>query len=306
MIRNKKLFILLFTVQFLLASFAFIPTLSAVDSQATIRFSSAGFTANSKIAVVKVLIDSTVPINAYDVTVNYDPVKLSIERVDTSDSLITIWQEPVTVGRATVGVKGANPKAFSGSNGHLMTLYFKALEAGETSLSFTNIHMYQADGKGTSVITAVSNAIMRLAPENVALSQTSNTVIPIEVRTSNEITPDKQPPIITEIYTAKNPFDPEVLLLVFTVSDEASSAVTARVRTRSALTWSQWQEATNPYAIPWSSWAVELQVFDGSYNIATKTFYRLPLSAIWLFGGLLIAVILLVWISRRRLSARAV
>jgi hypothetical protein len=105
---------------------------------------------------VDVLIDSSSPVNALSLSMNYPSSMLESVGFDNSNSIINIWQEkPQSAAVGTITFSGGMFKGFSGIGGHLITLQFKVLKAGSAALSFGATKVYLADGSGTeaSVIT---------------------------------------------------------------------------------------------------------------------------------------------------------
>ena len=279
--------------------------LTAEDAQATVYLDSSGFLKDEAVAKINVLIDSKVPLNAYDIELSYDPARLTIDRVDTSDSLVTILQQPVSVVSGRILIRGGSTKQFSGSGGNILTLYVRARTAGSSDLDFLHAKFYQADGLGTLAVTAVRGAVISADDENVAyakqiaLSPDEPTAV-IDLAASDRPV-DTTPPSIAKVDVLSNPFDGSVKLFVFDASDDLSSIAMSRVRTRSGLSWEPWQEAVSPHPVANQAWAVQLEVIDGAGNIASQTLYRAaPIPLIVLITVLAVAFILWIKFSARR------
>jgi hypothetical protein len=275
-----------------------------MTSHVAVYMKSEGFVGESKVAKVQVLLDSNIPVNAYEIALSIDSKLLMIDRIDTSNSIIKILQEPISASDDTIIIRGGSAPAFTGSSGEIMTIYFRAKAVGQADLNFKRASIFQADGKGTPAIVSTSNATLETSQSNLitvkeAVGELQQEPEIIDFQ-AGDIALDTSAPEIMEMRIVKNPFDNNTKLLVFSSKDNISSVIASRVRTRTWLSWSVWQEATNPYPLQKDAWAVELQVIDGSGNISSKTIYAWTLNFLIYLIGLIIVIIFVVWISRRR------
>ena len=94
--------------------------------------------------------------NAVSGTVSFLPDKVELVSLSKSGSIIALWvQEPsFSNGAGTATFEGIvlNP-GYTGSAGKIITLNFKAKQAGVATLSFTTSSVLANDGKGTNILT---------------------------------------------------------------------------------------------------------------------------------------------------------
>jgi hypothetical protein len=107
--------------------------------------------------MVDVYLDSTQPINAFDIEVTYQKDKLEFLAPDNTGSIVDIWQrKPAVETPGKVRFAGGILKGFKGTGGLLIKLSFKVLDTGLAAdtfqLSFDKGDLYIADGKGTRAL----------------------------------------------------------------------------------------------------------------------------------------------------------
>ncbi len=97
------------------------------------------------------------PVNAIDVTINYDSNKVSVEQIDRGQSVITIWTEdPVITDNKIIFSGGTFRRGFLKE--HLIaSVDFKAKSTGPSEFSVSDLLLLAGDGTGTEV--AVSEVI---------------------------------------------------------------------------------------------------------------------------------------------------
>lgn len=94
--------------------------------------------------------------NAVAATVRFPQAKLRVVSV-ADNGIIDLWAEKPAYSNAegTVTFQGIayNP-GFAGTNGRVLTVTFRALAAGEATLSFSNASVLANDGNGTEILTS--------------------------------------------------------------------------------------------------------------------------------------------------------
>src|SRR5487761_2761450 len=117
----------------------FILVVPGHAAAATLSFSPAsGSQAVGDEFSVKVVINpGSDSVNAADGTVSYDPTLLTLESFTKDTSVFSLWtSEPaISESSGTLQFSGGTPTAFS-SSGTVLTLKFKALQAGTATLSY--------------------------------------------------------------------------------------------------------------------------------------------------------------------------
>jgi hypothetical protein len=163
--RKFILFILLFT--FIVSS----DSISASEnSKLYFKSPEVNFAPGSEI-VVGVFLDSTAPINAFDLVVNYPEDKLEFLNSDNTGSIVNIWQtKPSLTEDGKVSFSGGILKAFSGTRGFIINLSFRVLEEGKATLIFTKSDLYLANGKGTKIEPLLSDLSLEAKKNSAVVS----------------------------------------------------------------------------------------------------------------------------------------
>lgn len=101
---------------------------------------------------VSILISSKDPINAFDLEVTYPKDKLEFLDFDNTGSIVNIWQpRPEVLPSGNLRISGGIIKGFTGENGLILKLSFKALNSNTSQISFVKSNIYLADGKATEL-----------------------------------------------------------------------------------------------------------------------------------------------------------
>jgi len=246
---------------------------SSASAASHIRFVSLGDSPAdaSRSFEVEVVVDSDELLNAYALGISFDTASVSLESVNTAGSLITIWQtQPKIDTGGSIKFNGASIKPFSGTDGMLLRMRFRAKEgASSTMLTFLrNTAVYLANGKGTRIVPETQSMTMELdkIEGNASASGTE------DVDASNL---DKNAPIITFASLGVDPVNLDQKLFAFLATDDKSGIRLVETRSRSWFAWSGWQTAQNPMAYGKNIWTVELRITDNAGNTVTKTIYDL-------------------------------
>jgi len=106
---------------------------------------------------MQVYANAHVPVNAIDVTLEFDDVAVEVIEVDIGQSVLTIWTEdPVVKGNTVVLRGGTFRKGFLGE--HLIaSIDLRAAEAGQGTFEVSNVLFLAGDGAGTNVAVAESS-----------------------------------------------------------------------------------------------------------------------------------------------------
>lgn len=100
-------------------------------------------------------------INAVSGTISFPPSTLEVVSISESSSAINFWasQPSFSNDSGTINFEGVvlNP-GFSGSDGNVITITFKAKAEGQSDLSFTSGSVLANDGLGTNVLSSMSGA----------------------------------------------------------------------------------------------------------------------------------------------------
>lgn len=147
---------------FLFASVSFAATLSLSPGTGV-------YTAGNTFSVSVSVNTAGEPINAAEGKLSFNPSELSVVGL-TKGSIFTLWAvEPSFSNSAgTVSFGGGSPSGYTGSNGTVLTITFRAKNAGTTKVNFANGSVLAADGKGTNVLTSMGNGTYTITAANVA------------------------------------------------------------------------------------------------------------------------------------------
>lgn len=122
-----------------------------VASAATISFdASPSPIGTGDLVRVRAIIESAVPANAFSGTLLYSP---NLEPIAVSDgsSIIPIWATRPTIANSSpIQFAGITPGGFSGSDGILFTVLFRATSAGRASITLEEAQVLRNDGAGTN------------------------------------------------------------------------------------------------------------------------------------------------------------
>lgn len=98
-----------------------------------------------------------VPVNAVDVTLNFDGKKVKVKEVDRGQSVLTIWTEDPIINENSVILRGGTfRKGFLGEH-KIASIDLEALTTGNSQLLTSDVLLLAGDGKGTPVTTTKSN-----------------------------------------------------------------------------------------------------------------------------------------------------
>jgi len=108
-------------------------------------------------------------INAADGTISFNPSELSVVRIQKG-SVFNLWTaEPSFSNSAgTISFSGGNPTGYTGSNGTILSITFRAKNAGTSKVNFSSGSVLAADGRGTNVLTSMGGGTYTIAAAEVA------------------------------------------------------------------------------------------------------------------------------------------
>lgn len=147
---------------FCLAIFFAFLTFSKEAEAATLRLSpGTGVYAAGSTFTARIMINTEgQSVNAAEGRLSFNPREVTVANVSRSTSIFNLWTvEPTysnTAGTITFG--GGSPSGYSGSNGTVMTVTFRALNAGSPRVTFESGSVLAADGLGTNVLTSMNGA----------------------------------------------------------------------------------------------------------------------------------------------------
>ncbi|MEM9336229.1 MAG: Ig-like domain-containing protein [Patescibacteria group bacterium] len=109
------------------------------------------------------------PINAAEGALSFSPSELAVVNISRG-SIFNLWTVEPTFSNAagTINFGGGSPSGYTGSNGVVMSVTFRSLNAGTSRVRFTSGSVLAADGRGTNVLTSMNNGSYTFSAANVA------------------------------------------------------------------------------------------------------------------------------------------
>lgn len=156
------------------------------------------YTAGGTFNVSVVLNTEGSPINAAEGQLRFNPKELSVTSVSRAASIFNLWtQEPTFSNSAgTISFGGGSPSGYTGSRGAVMSVTFRALNAGTAKVNFSDGSVLAADGLGTNVLTGMSGGTFTIGaqavqpePETIQYVAPPNTPGVPEIRSSTHPDP---------------------------------------------------------------------------------------------------------------------
>ncbi len=249
-----------------LAFFFFGSQAHAADSK--IYFDAPATVAKNSDIAVNLFIDTTEPINAFDIEIAFPKDKLKFINSANAGSIIDVWQpKPTLLPNGNIHLAGGILTSYVGTKGLLVKLSFRAMAEGTVKITFTKSNVYIADGKGSVLpLTPISS--------NIAITQAVDVPTPaaggqtVVVNNPIPLVEDNTKPEILFEETL-SPVD-HSRLLVFRVTDKESGIVKTEMRYKKWFSYGEWQDAENPTVYPDGAWKVELRATNGANLSAIK------------------------------------
>lgn len=211
-----------------------------------------------------VLVGSAEPINAFLVTLAYPAELFEFVRARTAHSVASVWEPgaPDARERGRVRIAGGMLKPFSGEDGELITLIFRAKQEGTAVFSARVAEFYLADGKGTKRVSA---------------SQAASVRVDASLPSPHALLDEGALPRISDVTITQDPLTKTTL--VFARIADVGAVREMQVRSRAWLKWGEWQIAALPAVIPAGAWAVELKAISYEGQESVATIYRFGAAA---------------------------
>ena len=186
-----------FTTIAIASSFLFVPqtTLAATLSIAP----SASKVSVGNIVSVNVLVATDgKSINNADATIQFPTDLLEVMSVTKGSSIFSLWVEDPKFSNynGTITFDGGLPSpGYSGQNGQVVSVVFKAKKTGVASIVFSDAAVRQNDGLGTDILSTKQSA-------TVAISSSAQLDVPVITTTSNSL--PVKPLITSSTYPAQD------------------------------------------------------------------------------------------------------
>ena len=243
----------------------FVNTVNASTAQIYLRPSATTFANQSEFSV-DVFVDSSNVINALDLQISYSPKSFEYLGYSYSHSVVSFWQNSnVLLSKGHIRLAGGMIPTFSGTDGYVATIRFKAISSGASKISFEQNNLYLSDGKGTKLF-ANSSPVEILVNDNASLlvaSPVSTDVVSITM--ASDVTPPNLfARVVKDSISGNN-------LIVYKTDDPESGVRTVEMRANEWGNWTTWQEIKNPAVYPDGALKVEIRSINNNGGITVLT-----------------------------------
>lgn len=280
MSNNKITFLIISTILFVSL---FNNSVSAQSDapQINMTISSDKVSAGSEVEF-KIFVESVNPINAFDITLVHTPDLLELVSSRTDRSIASIWQSfPITDTNGKIRLVGGMTSPFTGKDGEIITLVFKAIERGDAELTVERADIALADGKGTLLSGGMGNLKINI------LAGDNN---PIKIQN------DAPAPKISDVLVLTDPTTTNPLIMVRSENDGGIKEL--QVRSRSWLRWGAWQKSDLTASYPKNAWSLQVKAIGFNNAESNKVVYFW--SELFTKLGMLIGGVIVFWFIFRR------
>lgn len=227
--------------------------------------------------VVNVFLNTTVPLNAVDLLLQYPETNLQFMYLDSAGSIVDAWKKNNYPQRpGLIEVLGGMRESFRGTGGLVTRIHFLARDQGEATLTVLKNKFYAADGLGTEISAEVFSQTL-LVSDDFPLIHPATIADPTP--------PELQILGVENLERGEN-------ILIFEASDNQSGLDSVSIRTKTLWRWTDWQKTENPTVLLGRPWLVELKVFNNLGNESFQSFviYRHIYENIAVFLGTIFLV----------------
>ncbi len=155
-------------------------------------------------------------INNAESIIQFPKDLLEVVSIDKRSSIFSLWvEEPGfsnSVGQITFNGGVPNP-GFTGGNGNIVSIIFRAKKTGLASIIFSNSAVRENDGLGTDIISGTSNSQINIINlpavepvKPVPVEEPKPALLPVEEKTKNEpesTDSEIAPPLNIDLYPSK-------------------------------------------------------------------------------------------------------
>lgn len=177
---------------FLLVAFSLLFTQKTYAATLSISPSSVDVSVG-KTVTVKVFVNTLdKSINNAEATILFPTDLLSVTSIGKSSSIFSLWVEEPKFSNSTgtITFNGGVPNpGFSGSNGYIASVTFKAKKKGTASILFSDGAVRENDGLGTNILTSKNGSVIQIKTAKVVEAPVK--VIEPPVTVVKDIVPNK-------------------------------------------------------------------------------------------------------------------
>ncbi|MEI6400276.1 MAG: hypothetical protein WCO58_02025 [bacterium] len=214
--KSKKIFqILFFAFIFLLT--CSVQKVSAAKLDVIPTFGSVHVGDSVKVRVVLSSADQSA--NAVSSIISFSNDVLTLNSISKSDSIISLWPvEPsYSNTKGTVSIEGVILNGYKGSNGVVITLFFKAKNEGTAYIKFANASVLANDGQGTQILKTTGDTQFDIdaITEKKEVSSPKNTPI---------VADDENPTVQIDEIKKKDELDPRSKFFITSVAKKNNTS----------------------------------------------------------------------------------
>ena len=103
---------------------------------------------------IEVFAYAHVPVNAVDVTIQFDPESVKVISVDRGESVLTLWTQDPIIEKDRVLLQGGTFRRGFLTEHKIATINVRANDTGQSSFEATDVVLLAGDGSGSSVAVA--------------------------------------------------------------------------------------------------------------------------------------------------------
>ncbi|MCC6323302.1 hypothetical protein IT400_00765 [Candidatus Nomurabacteria bacterium] len=137
--------------------------------------------------------------NAVSGTVTFSKDLLTLSSISKSDSIVNVWPVDPSFSNAsgTLNLDGVILSGYQGTNGTILTLFFKAKAVGNATIKFENASILAHDGAGTQILNNTKGSNFNITEAKTrTIESTPKT---IKIKTTEKVAIDNVPiPIFTD------------------------------------------------------------------------------------------------------------
>jgi hypothetical protein len=205
-------------------AFLFFYTQTVFAASLSLVPQSGNVNVGDNIRVRVVLVSSDKPANAVSGSVTFPTDLLTLNSISKTDSIVTVWPVEPSYSNTTgtINLDGVILSGYQGSNGSVLTLFFRAKAPGSANVKFNNAQVLAHDGQGTPILGSTGQATFNIS----ALTPK----VPIEVPKvepkvdSKPVVTSKTPTLEIEEIKKKDSFDPHSRFFITSTLKNPNSA----------------------------------------------------------------------------------
>lgn len=128
--------------------------------------------------------------NAISGTVTFSKELILLNSISKSDSIVNVWPVEPSYSNAggTLNLDGVILSGYQGTNGIILTLFFKAISVGNANIKIENASILAADGAGTPILENTKGSTVNITEAKIKAPDT--TVVPQTIKKTEKVAPD--------------------------------------------------------------------------------------------------------------------